>query len=44
MYVSELCALAQGCNFGESLENMLRDGLVVGIDNEVIQCRLLSDI
>ena len=42
-YVSELCAIAQWCNFGESLENMLRDRLVVGIDNEAIQCRLLSE-
>ena len=33
-YVSELRAIAQWCNFGESLENMLRDRLVVGIDNE----------
>ena len=42
-YVSELRAIAQWCNFGESLENMLRDRLVVGIDNEAIQCRLLSE-
>ena len=42
-YVSELRALAQWCNFGESLENMLRDRLVVGIDNEAIQRRLLSE-
>ena len=43
MYVSELRALAQWCNFGQSLENMLRDRLVVGIDNEAIQRRLLSE-
>ena len=43
MYVSELRALAQWCNFGDSLENMLRDRLVVGIDNEAIQRRLLSE-
>ena len=42
-YVSELRALAQWCNFGQSLENMLRDRLVVGIDNEAIQRRLLSE-
>ena len=34
---------AQWCNFGQSLENMLRDRLVVGIDNEAIQRRLLSE-
>ena len=42
-YVSELRAIAQWCNFGESLENMLRDRLVVGIDNEAIQRRILSE-
>ena len=41
-YVSELYALAQWCNFGQSLENMLRDCLV-GIHNEAIQCWLLSE-
>ncbi len=30
-YVSELWSLAQTCNFGESLEDMLRDRLVCGI-------------
>ena len=42
MYMSELRALAQRCNFGDSLENILRDRLVLGIDNEAIQCQLLS--
>lgn len=42
-YVSELRAIAQGCNFGESLDAMLRDRLVVGINNEAIQRRLLSE-
>ena len=42
MYVSELRAIAQGCNFSKSLESMLRDCLVVGICNEAIQRRLLS--
>ena len=41
--MSELRALAQWCNFGDSLENMLRDRLVVGIDNEAIKRRLLSE-
>ena len=30
-YLPELRTLAQYCNFGETLENMLRDRLVVGI-------------
>ena len=42
-YVSELRALAQYCNFGETLETMLRDRLVCGINNEKIQNRLLSE-
>ena len=41
-YVSELRAIAQWCNFGESLENMLRYRLVVGINNKAIQRQLLS--
>ena len=32
-----------GAIFGESLENILIDCLVVGIDNKVIQRRLLSE-
>ena len=42
-YMSELRAIAQWCNFGQSLESMLRDRLVVGIDNESIQRRLLAE-
>ena len=42
-YASELRALAQYCNFGETLETMLRDRLVCGINNEKIQNRLLSE-
>ena len=33
-YISELRFLARYCNFGDSLEDMLRDRLVVGISNE----------
>ena len=43
MYESELRAIAQGCNFGELLDAMLRDHLVMGIDNKAIQRRLLSE-
>ena len=42
-YVSELRGLAQFCNFGESLETMLRDRLVCGINDESIQRRLLAE-
>ena len=42
-YISELRALAQWCIFGSSLEDMLRDRLVCGINNEAIQRRLLSE-
>ena len=42
-YVSEFRVIAQWCNFGESLKNMLRDRLVIGIDNEAVQRRLLSE-
>ena len=44
-YVSELLGLAQFCNFGESLDLMLRDCtcLVCGISDEAIQCRLLME-
>ena len=42
-YVAELRALAEFCNFGDSLDNMLRDRLVCGINNEQVQKRLLSE-
>ena len=42
-YVSELRGLAQFCNFGESLDTMLRDRLVCGINDEAIQRRLLME-
>ena len=35
--------LAQFCNFGESLDTMLRDRLVCGINDEAIQCCLLME-
>ena len=43
MYVSELRTIAKNCNFGETLETMLRDRLVCGVNNPIIQCRLLSE-
>ena len=42
-YVLELQGLAQFCNYGDSLETMLRDRLVCGINDESIQCRLLAE-
>ncbi|XP_048590142.1 uncharacterized protein K02A2.6-like [Nematostella vectensis] len=42
-FVAALRNMAEYCNFGGSLENMLRDRLVSGINNERIQRRLLSE-
>ena len=42
-YVLELRSMAEHCNFGESLDNMLRDCLVCGINEEQTQRRLLAE-
>ncbi|XP_041961667.1 uncharacterized protein K02A2.6-like [Alosa sapidissima] len=42
-YVAELRRLAQDCNYGNKLQQMLRDRLVCGINDERIQRRLLSE-
>ena len=42
-YPAELRALAQYCNFGGTLEDMLRDRLVVGINDLVFQRCLLVE-
>ena len=42
-FVTELRALSEYCNFGTTLEDMLWDRLVCGINNDVIQRRLLSE-
>ena len=42
-FVSELRCLSQFCEFGDSLEDMLRDRLVCGIDDDGIQKRLLAE-
>ncbi|XP_052405263.1 uncharacterized protein LOC127951422 [Carassius gibelio] len=42
-YVAELRCLAQDCNYGATLDQMLRDRLVCGIDDDRIQRRLLSE-
>ena len=42
-FVSELCSLAKSCNFRDTLETMLRDRIICGINNPIIQHRLLSE-
>ena len=42
-YVAELRARGQHCGFGDSLEDMLRDRLVCGVNDERIQRRLLAE-
>ena len=44
MYVSELHSLAEFCNFRQTLEVMLRDRIVCGINNDAIQWRLLTEL
>ena len=43
MFLAELRALAQHCNFGATLDDMLRDRIVCGINDDSIQRRLLSE-
>ncbi len=42
-FVAELRKLVQDCNYGETLQQMLRDRLVCGVNDERIQRRLLSE-
>ena len=42
-YVAELRRLSQHCEFGASLDDMLRDRLVCGISDNRIQRRLLAE-
>ena len=42
-FLSELCSIAEYCNFGDTLETMLRDRLICGINDDRIQQRLLSE-
>lgn len=42
-FLSELRALAEFCNFGPSLDDMLRDRLVCGVEDPPIQRRLLAE-
>ena len=42
-YVSELRQLATKCNFGDNLDEMLRDRIVCGVNDARIQRRLLAE-
>ncbi|KAK3733980.1 hypothetical protein QZH41_001130 [Actinostola sp. cb2023] len=42
-FIADLRKLAEGCDFGESLNDMLRDRLVCGIADDKIQNRLLIE-
>ena len=42
-YVSCLRALTPFCDFGDTLDNMLLDRLVCGINHEQLQHRLLAE-
>ena len=43
MYVAELWSTSEFCNFGGTLEDMLRDQIVWGINNDAIQQQLLQE-
>ena len=43
-FVAELRHVAEHCDYGETLEEMLRDRLVCGVNDDRIQRRLLSEI
>ena len=42
VYVAELRRLAQYCNYGDTLEKMLKDRIVWGINDEATQKKLLQ--
>ena len=42
-FVAELRSLAESCNFNDTLEVMLRDRIVCGINYDALQKRLLSE-
>ena len=43
MFMSELRRLSKTCNFRDSLDSMLRDRLVCGVNDDHIQRRLLQE-
>ena len=42
-YIAELKRLSEHCSFGESLDDMLRDRFVCGIQDQRTQRRLLAE-
>ncbi len=42
-FVAELRRLAEFCNYGDKLNEMLRDRIVCGVNNEAIQRKLLAE-
>ena len=42
-YVAALCAVGEHCEFGDSLNEMIRDRLVCGINNPRVQTWLLQE-
>ena len=42
-FVAQLCKLCKHCEFGETLEDMLRDRLVFGCRDHCLQCKLLAE-
>ncbi len=42
-YVAALWKLAEHCNYGDSLNEMIRDRLVCGVEHDVIQTHLLAE-
>ena len=42
-YSASLCRLAEHCNYGDTLEKMVRDRLVWGINDAGIQRKLLQE-
>uniref|UniRef100_A0AAV2LWK9 Retrotransposon gag domain-containing protein n=1 Tax=Knipowitschia caucasica TaxID=637954 RepID=A0AAV2LWK9_KNICA len=42
-YAAELRQLAAKCDFGDRLDEALRDGFVSGVSSEACQCKLLSE-
>ena len=43
MFIAQLRSLSEHCNFGAVLEDMIRDRLVCGVNDDVIQKRLLAE-
>lgn len=42
-YIAQLRSLSEHCNFGTTLDVMIRDRLVCGINDDIIQKRLLAE-